>query len=217
MLAIQHALRRGNRLSADSWDFLRQNNIGYFRDISSSLETHLTEMAVGSGGWGKGWLSIRPGWTTETITAPSQQPEMCPVSQCSCSARVAKEDATSARLHNCTVLIHPEALELNCSRCRCDPTDRHGSHTDTRREETFPFVRPMHELAVPRQRKQAEKTYFQHCFIVWRRRSSGPQCKFTGISFNVFSHSQFWGLVWRRDDERFYVYEAPWDQKPPRL
>lgn len=33
----------------------------------------------------------------------------------------------------------------------------------------------------------------------------------------MFSHSQFWGLVWRRDDERFHIYEDSWVQKSLHL
>lgn len=62
---------------------------------------------------------------------------MCPVSVCSCSTPIARGDAISARLHNCTVLIHTEALELNCFWCRHDPANRHGSHANMRREETY--------------------------------------------------------------------------------
>lgn len=29
----------------------------------------------------------------------------------------------------------------------------------------------------------------------------------------MFSHSQFWGLMWRRDDERFHIFEASWVQR----
>lgn len=132
MPAIQHALWRGNRLSVHSWDFLRQNNY----NMNSSLETHLAEMAVSSGGLRNRLPVNKPsGQGLRELHLPAKHPETCPESVCSCSTQVAR-DAISARLHNFTDLVRTEALELNCSWCRHDPADRHGSHANMRREKT---------------------------------------------------------------------------------
>jgi len=95
-----------------SWDFLRQNNY----DTNSPLETHLTEKAVSSGGLRNRLVVDKAsGKGLRALHLPAKYPDMGPVSVCSCSAQVARGDAISARLHNCTVSIHTEALELNCS------------------------------------------------------------------------------------------------------
>lgn len=104
--------------------------------MNSSLEIHLTDMAVSSGGLRTRLIVAKPsGRGLRELQFRAKHPTMCPVSVCSCSAQVAKRDAISARQHNCNIVIHIEALELNCSWRRCDPTDRHGSHMNMSREE----------------------------------------------------------------------------------
>lgn len=203
MPVIQHGLWRGNRLSVHSWDFLRLNNY----NMNSSLETHLTEMAFSSGGLRKLLTADKPRCIgLRELYLPVQHPEMCLVLACSCSTWIAR-DAISARLHNCTVLIHSVALEPNCSWCRLDPTtDMEAMRIWGGEKLTFHLRAPEASTSSSKSKENEwEKTYFQHCFIVWGWCSSRPQGKFTGISFNMFSHSQFWGLVWRKDDERFHT------------
>lgn len=102
MLALQHALWRGNRSSVHSWDFLRQNNY----NMNSSLETHLTEKAVISGGLRNRLIVDKSsGKGLRELHLPAKHPETCPVSVCSCSTQAARGDAISAGLHKCTVLI----------------------------------------------------------------------------------------------------------------
>lgn len=97
MLAIQHALWKGNRLSVHSWDFLRQNNYS----MNSSAETHLTEQAVSSGGLWKRLIVDKPsGKGLRELHLPAKHPETCPVSVCSCSTQAARGDAIPAGLHN---------------------------------------------------------------------------------------------------------------------
>lgn len=179
--------------------------------MDSSAETHLTEQAVSCGGLWKRLVVDKPSDKgLRQLHLPAKHPETCPVSVCSCWTQAARGDAIPA-----AQLSLPEALELSCSWCRHDPTGRYGSHANVRREETdLSFRTPKAGTRSAKgQRKQTEKTYFQHCFVVWGWCSSRPQSKFAGISFNMFSHTQFWGLVWRRDDERLHIYEASWVQK----
>lgn len=100
---------------------------------------------------------------------PAKRPETCPVSVCSCSTQVAKGDAISARLHNCTVLFHTEALELNCSWCSMTPlTDGEAMRIRGGKKLTFHLVLPRPQLAALKAKRISRKDLLSALFYCLR-------------------------------------------------